>query len=108
MFAALGTSSVLFSSGLVAWELYINQVRNRMQEVQDNVSYPSERQMCEEISKPDYIPVPRHILDNINQFEEMKLSPAETKEEGLAGGAASLRSARKGWPSSLVWWTGGT
>ena len=29
-------------------------------------------------------------------------------EEGLAGGAASLRSARKGWPSSLGWGTGGT
>ena len=29
-------------------------------------------------------------------------------EEGLAGGAASLRSASKGGPSSLGWLTGGT
>jgi len=79
MFAALGTSSVLVSSGLVAWELY--QVQNRKQEVLDNVSYPPERHKGEEISKPEYIPVPRHILDNINQFEEMKLSPAETRED---------------------------
>jgi len=79
MFAALGTSSIFVSSGVVAWELY--QVQTKKQGTLDNVSLPTEKKQKEGTSKPQYIPVPRHILDNINQFEEMKLSPAETKED---------------------------
>ena len=82
MFAAIGTSSVLVSSGLLAWQLY--QIQSKKQEVEDNnisITCHQEKQLVEQTNMPQYIPVPQNILDNINQFEEMKLSPVETKED---------------------------
>jgi len=81
MFAAIGTSSVVVSSGLLAWQLY--QVRNKKQELQqDSLScHQEQQQMEQQASMPQYIPVPQNLLDSINQFEEMKLSPIETKED---------------------------
>jgi len=82
MFAAIGTSSVVVSSGLLAWQLY--QIQSKNQEVEDNnisITCHQEKQLVEQTNMPQYIPVPQNILDNINQFEEMKLSPVETKED---------------------------
>jgi len=78
MIAAIGTSSVLVSSGLLAWQLY--QVQHQQNEVLDTLS-SNQQQVENLIPKPQYIPVPQKILDRINQYEEMKLSPAETKED---------------------------
>jgi len=81
MFAAIGTSSVVVSSGLLAWQLY--QVRHQQQELQDNLICHKQDQRTEQqcVPTPEYIPMPQHILDSINQYEEMKLSPVETKED---------------------------
>jgi len=79
MFAAIGTSSVVVSSGLLAWQLY--QVQHQQKNEQDTISSHQQQEIEKLIPKPQYIPVPQKILDSINQYEEMKLSPAETKED---------------------------
>jgi len=108
MFAALGTSSVLVSSGLLAWQMY--QVQQQQEEIKElterlhgnqhqlerihgqlhhhqaqNLSHQYKQMMSdlsrEDLNKPQYIPVSQDLLDKINQFDEMKLSPWETKED---------------------------
>ena len=61
MFAALGTSSVVVSSGLLAWQLY--QVQNKQQQAQESITCDQQPPLVEqESTKPQFIPVPQHIL----------------------------------------------
>ena len=55
MFAAIGTSSVLVSSGLLAWQLY--QIQSKKQEVEDNnisITCHQEKQLVEHTASNFY------------------------------------------------------
>jgi len=80
---AIGTSSLVVSSGIVAWQLYRLKFMNKV--TPENVNRINQERMHLEHEtgreEREYIPIPQHILDNINQYDEMKLSPLETKED---------------------------
>ena len=80
---AIGTSSLVVSSGIVAWQLYRLKFMNKV--TPENVNRLNQETMHLEQEtgreEREYIPIPQHILDNINQYDEMKLSPLETKED---------------------------
>lgn len=96
MFAAIGTSSVVVSSGLIAWQMYHSQQQQEeMKELTDRLELQhhfstsptshkwqlQSAQAKEDLSKPQYIPIPAELLDRLNRFDEMKLNPVETRED---------------------------
>jgi hypothetical protein len=105
MFAAIGTSSVLVSSGLLAYQMYhssqqqeeIKQLQDQLQDQQIRIQH---RRLLAELSREEtntsaqYIPVPRDLLDKLNRFDELQLNPIETKE---AFKAIIPRHLKKNW-----------
>lgn len=92
MFAAIGTSSVVVSSGLLAYQMYqssqqqeeIKQLQERLNDQQIRIA---NRKILAELAREEktgsaqYIPVPKELLDRLNRFDELKLNPIETKED---------------------------
>jgi hypothetical protein len=94
MFAAIGTSSVVVSSGLLAYQMYQSsqqqeEIKNLQEILNEQQMRLQRRKLMVEIarrkdSSPDpaqYVPVPEDLLEKLNRFDEMKLNPIETKED---------------------------
>jgi len=91
MFAAIGTSSVVVSSGLLAWQMYqVQQQQEEIKQLNDqlhnhHISLQHRKFIADlardDQSKPQYVPVAAELLERLNQFDELKLSPQETRED---------------------------
>jgi hypothetical protein len=57
----------------------------------------------EQLSKPQYIPVAKELLDRLNQFDELKIHPLETKEDFKA---IIPRHLKKPWRYRLPYLSG--
>jgi pimeloyl-ACP methyl ester carboxylesterase len=87
MFAAIGTSSLVVSSGLLAWQMYqVQQQQDDMAEVGEQMSGEQRRRLVRELTREEYekiqyVPVAQEFLSKLNMFDELKLHPMETKED---------------------------
>ena len=79
MFTAVGTSSVVISSGLLAWQWYnvkrSHEVRGQLEPVGAQRS---------DGPQPQYIDVPTKVLDRVAinyNNDDIKIDPAETKDD---------------------------
>lgn len=98
MFSAIGTSSLVVSSGLLAWQMYQSQQQQEeIKQLQDQLKSNSSHQQQQLLKQqtqmliaesteewknpPQFIPVPKEVLDKLNQFDELKLHPMETRED---------------------------
>jgi len=85
MFSAVGTSSVVVSSGLLAWQVYQNQMgQQQVQELKDKLVSQQHQQklLLAELNTAKYISVPKDISNKFNQFDELSpMNSYETKED---------------------------
>lgn len=96
-FTAIGTSGALVTTGLFAWKLYCSVAQSRKEQQdkhsltlnQENLTLDHQDSsedndlVYHELidNKSQYIAVPKNVLDNIGQFEEIEISPPGTKED---------------------------
>ena len=74
LFTAVGTSGVVISSGLLAWQWYNVSKSHEVRGQKEAVGGP----------QPQYIDVPTKVLDSVAinyNSDDIKLDPAETKED---------------------------
>lgn len=85
MFAAVGTSSVVVSSGLLAWQMYnVKQTQTEINDLKEKLSLQQQRNQLNEISQEregvsQYIKIPRRRLDSdrsqsssLDHFDEIR------------------------------------
>jgi len=95
MLSAIGTSSLVVSSGLIAWQMYQSQqqqeeIRLLQEQLNNGLVSQQQQQLSKWLqaeakddwkSPVSYVPVPQEFLDRLNQFDELKLHPMETRED---------------------------
>jgi len=85
MFAAVGTSSVVVSSGLLAWQMYnVKQTQSEIHELKEKLSIQQQKNQLNELSteregQSQYIKIPRRRLDSdrstsssLDQFDDFR------------------------------------
>jgi len=110
MFAAISTSGVVVSSGLLAWQMYnAQQGQQELQELREQLmeQQKQQRQMMAEISsnnnldtstKPQYIPLSKQVLDSLNSSPlDTMMSPPNSFESNQDLKSILPRHLRKPW-----------
>jgi len=85
MFAAVGTSSVVVSSGLLAWQMYnVKQTQSEINDLKEKLSIQQQKNQLNELSneregQSQYIKIPRRRLDSdrstpssLDQFDDFR------------------------------------
>jgi hypothetical protein len=85
MFSAVGTSGVLVSSGLLAWQVYQTQVgQQQIVELKEklNTQQRNQKMLQEELSKTQFVTIPKELTDKFNYNKEhSKMNSFEAKED---------------------------
>jgi len=110
MFAAISTSGVVVSSGLLAWQMYNAQNgQQELQELREQLmeQQRQQRQMMAEMSsnnnldkatKPQYIPLSKQVLDSLNSSPlDTMMTPPNSLESNQDLKSILPRHLRKPW-----------
>merc|ERR550519_1901763 len=105
MFSAIGTSGVVVSSGILAWQMY--NVQQKQQELEDLLHQEHQNRSQSpalsqsppsfhfsdqshhlklwppemKVEPPQFLSLPKHLQDKLNEFDSITINPLEAKED---------------------------
>ena len=85
MFTAVGTSGVLVSSGLLAWQVYQTQMgQQQIVELKEklNTQQSQQKMLLEELNKTQFVTISKELTNKLNYNKELSnMNSFETKED---------------------------